>query len=102
VPKAQSDIQRWYPSREQLKDPATLEKSFRQLLTQHYDLQDRFNELHAKVNAPTQGKPSGPPPGSGPTDTQLLGLRVSPVDTATLADGATLKYSKKNGNFSFS
>jgi hypothetical protein len=98
--KAQSN-QRWFPSSEQLKDPSALERSFRQLLTQHYDLQDRFAELHAKVHTPASGKSSGPPPGSGPSDTQILGLRVAPIDTATLVDGTKLTYVKKDGSFQF-
>lgn len=43
---------------------------------------------------------SGPyPPGGGPVDTTLLGLPVQPIDASALADGATLKFSKKTGNF---
>lgn len=93
--------QRWYPSANQLKDPESIERSFRQLLTQHYDLIDRHQALVDKVNAPV-AKPTGPPPGSGPVDTQLLGLRVAPVDTDQLANGATLKWNKVNGNFEIS
>ena len=99
----QSSGQRWYPSREQLKDPVATERAFRQLLTQHYDLQDQVMAMREQLAKPAANlAPSGPPPGSGPADSMLLGLRVAPVDTATLADGATLKFSKKNGNFSFS
>jgi hypothetical protein len=96
--------QRWYPSREQLKDPESTERAFRQLLTQHYDLQDQVKGLHEKLSKSDTTAPSkgAPPPGSGPTDTQLLGLRVVPVDTQTLANGATLKFNKANGNFEFS
>lgn len=92
--------QRWFPSREQLKDPAATERAFRQLLTQHYSLVDRFNDLHAKVH---EEKPqqSGPPPGSGPVDTMLLGLRVAPIDSQVLTDGAKLTFVKKDGNFQF-
>ncbi len=96
-----SKDQRWYPSVEQLKDPKAVERSFRQLLTQHYDLQDRFVALHTRVNAIVDSKPSGPPPGSGPTDTMLLGLRVAPTDVQSLANGAVLTFSKKDGNFRF-
>lgn len=92
--------QRWYPSKEQLKDPDAVERSFRQLLTQHYDLQDRFAALHAKVHG-SASAPQGPPPGSGPTDSMILGLRVAPVDTQTLADGTKLTWVKKDGNFQF-
>ena len=100
--RVQSKGGRWFPTRQQLGDPGALERSFRQLLTQHYDLQDKFDALHAKVHAPASPAESGPPPGSGPTDTQLLGLRVAPVDVQTLADGAALKFDKKSGNFRFS
>jgi hypothetical protein len=93
---------RWFPSKEQLKDPVKLERSFRQLLSQHYDLQDRFSALHAQVQDQSSKQSSGPPPGSGPTDSMILGLRVAPVDVQTLADGAALKFSKKDGNFKFS
>jgi hypothetical protein len=102
VQRVQSKGGRWFPTQQQLSDPGALERSFRQLLTQHYVLQDKFDALHAKVHAPSPTAESGPPPGSGPTDTQLLGLRVAPVDTATLVDGATLKFDKKSGNFKFS
>jgi hypothetical protein len=74
--------------------------------SQHYALSDQFAALQSKqgttgATTPNTSASSGPPPGSGPTDTMLLGLHVAPVDTTTLADGATLKYSKKNGNFVF-
>jgi hypothetical protein len=99
--QAAQSSQRWFPSASQLKDPSALERSFRQLLTQHYDLQDRFTALHAKVNSPTDAKSSGPPPGSGPFDSMILGLRVVPVDVKTLTNGAALKFNKATGNFSF-
>ena len=98
----QSDKQqRWYPSKDQLKDPSALERTLRQVLAQHYDLQDRHAALLAKVNAPAS-KPTGPPPGSGPTDTMLCGLRVAPVDSRALANGATLKWVAADGRFKFS
>ena len=93
--------QRWYPTTQQLKDPSALERSFRQLLDQHYALQDEHNALLARVNTHVE-KPTGPPPGSGPTDTMLLGLRVEPVDSRTLANGATLKWVAADGRFKFS
>ena len=97
--------ERWYPSRNQLKDPESLERTLRQVLHQHYTLQDQFAALlkaKSVAAAPTTSAPAGPPPGSGPTDTMLCGLYVAPIDTTKLADGATLKYSKTNGNFHFS
>lgn len=92
---------RWYPTHQQLRDTPSIAAAFKQLLDQHYELADAHAKLLEKVNAPATA-PKGPPPGSGPTDTQLLGLRVSPVDTQTLANGATLKYNAVSGNFEFS
>jgi hypothetical protein len=93
-------LQRWFPSHEQLKDPVATERAFREVLTQHYALVDRFNALHQKVNAPVSQR-SEPPPGSGPSDSMLLGLRVAPIDTSTLADGTKLTWVKKEGVFKF-
>ena len=91
---------RWYPTTAQLSDPASTERTVRQILDMHYQLQDQHTALLAKVNAPA-AKPSGPPPGSGPSDSMLLGLRVLPVDANQLADGAKLQYSAADGNFQF-
>ena len=94
---------RWYPSKAQLGDPAAMERAMRQLLNQHYALQDKHDALLARVNSMGQSGERGPfPAGSGPTDTILLGLHVGPADTSTLANGATLKYVKASGNFQFS
>lgn len=93
---------RWYPTKNQLKDPEALERSLRQVLTQHYALQDRYDALAKQVAAmPEPLKPGTAPPGSGPSDTKLLGLNVEPVDVQTLANGATLKYNSGRGTFSF-
>lgn len=89
---------RWYPSAEQLKDPAALERAFRQLLKDHYSLQDKFHQLHSDMQ---KGKESPAPAGS-PAGTHILGLPVLPADPQALADGATLKYNKKSGTFVFS
>ena len=90
---------RWYPSANQLDSPEKLERAFRQLLGQHYAHVDKVNSLMM----PKEGtSSSGPPPGSGPADSMLLGLRVQPADPQALADGATLKYNKKSGTFQFS
>jgi hypothetical protein len=87
--------ERWYPTRDSLKDAAGLERSFRQLLTQHYALQDRLESMQSQQQAPAQTS------ASGPIDTKLLGLRVQPVDVKTLADGATLKWDRASGTFKF-
>ena len=100
MPQSDEQMQRWYPSKDQLKDPSALERTLRQVLKQHYDLQDEHNALLAKVNAPAS-KSAGPPPGSGPTDTMLCGLRVEPVDSRTLANGAVLTWVAKVGRFKF-
>jgi hypothetical protein len=87
---------RWFPTVEQLKDPAATERVFRQVLTQLYTLTDRLN---AMGSAPA--KPAAAAPSNGPTDSMLVGLHVAPVDTSTLADGATLQYDKAAGNLKF-
>jgi hypothetical protein len=87
--------QRWYPVSSDLKDLAGVERSFRQLLTQHYALQDRLETMQSEQQAPAQAS------ASGPIDTKLLGLRVQPIDTKTLADGATLKWDRASGTFKF-
>ena len=92
---------RWFPNSTQLNSPENLQNAFRQLLEQHYALQDHVTNLTNQISKPAGEAPSGPPPGCGPTDTQLLGLRVAPVDTKNLANGATLKYNASQGNFSF-
>jgi hypothetical protein len=102
-----SPQQRWYPSKQQLGTPEATERSFRQLLEQHYNLQDQVAAMREemakpKTTAPTTGSATAPPPGCGPADTQLLGLRVVPVDTQSLANGATLKFNKAGNNFQFS
>jgi hypothetical protein len=89
---------RWYPSREQLGDPGKLEQAFRQLLTQHYELQDRVKRMSEDR---ASGETGADTDTSGPSTTKLLGLRVAPVDVQTLADGAKLTFVKKAGNFQF-
>ena len=98
----QSKQSRWFPNSSQLKDPSSLERSFRQLLNQHYALQDAHDKLLTRVNSMAAPADSPTPAGSGPTDSMLLGLRVLPVDSNTLADGATLKFVKAQGILRFS
>ena len=88
---------RWFPTEQQLKDPKATERAFRQVLTQFYALQDRVNAM-----APGAASSAPAAQNNGPADTVLLGLRIAPVDTSTLADGATLKYDKGAGNLKFS
>lgn len=94
-----NQLSKWFPTKQQLSDPVQLERSFRQVLEQQYAIQARLDDL---VAAGAADPPGDPPAGSGPADTMILGLRVAPIDTTSLADGATLKYSKANGNFQFS
>jgi hypothetical protein len=75
--------------------------TLRQVLNQHYALTDQVNALSKQASDPPAA-PSGPPPGCGPADSQICGLRVVPVDTQKLANGATLKFNKNSGNFEFS
>lgn len=100
----QSKPNRWYPSPAQLADPSALERSLRQVLSQHYALVDRVDAMtKAAGTKPAAAATASPfPPGSGPTDTYLLGLPVTPIDVETLADGVTLKYSAKQRSFIFS
>lgn len=93
-------IDRWFPTQHQLRDPVWVERSFRQALTQQYQLEDRVRELTARIEKMSPATSSGTSQ-NGPADTKLLGLHVVPVDTRTLADGAMLKFSKANGNFYF-
>lgn len=103
---------RWFPSKQQLDTPESIERSFRQILTQHYDLQDKYDALssshaqlqsdHADVKQQLADAHAKVASAQGPSTTKLLGLHVAPVDTSTLANGATLKFSKANGNFIFS
>lgn len=97
MPQQQSKSARWYPTEQQLKDPSSLERAFRQLLTQHYALHDKFTAMQGAQGDKTTSQPTG----SGPVDTMLLGLHVAPIDTATLVDGAKLTYVKASGNLEF-
>lgn len=100
MPKAQSSG-RWYPTPDKLSKPEDIRATLKQVLDQHYALADRF-EAYRKENPPQAPAQKGAfPPGSGPSDTVLLGLRVVPVDSATLADGTKLTYVKAAGNFQF-
>jgi hypothetical protein len=100
---------RWYPSQNQLRDPVTTERSFRQVLDQLYALADSHAALTKKVagmesasSAAAKSAEKSPfPPGSGPTDSAICGLRVAPVDTASLADGTKLTFVKAANNLQF-
>jgi hypothetical protein len=88
---------RWYPNVSDLKTPEDMHRVLKQVLDQHYSFVDRVN---AQAKSTT---PAAPAAGtSGPATTKFLGLNVAPVDTATLANGATLKWDKANGTFKVS
>jgi hypothetical protein len=91
---------RWYPTKEQLKDPDSVERAFRQMLTQHYALKDQADATDAAIPKSTTSS-TGPPPGCGPTDSQICGLYVTPVDVKTMTDGVKLTYVKATGQFTF-
>lgn len=105
----QGGASRWYPTRQQLRDPVYLERSFRQTLVQQYAMQDRLAKLEEQManqgqnrnQNPGTGSGSSFPPGSGPADSMLLGLPVSPADTSTLVDGTKLTFVKAQGVFKF-
>jgi hypothetical protein len=102
--QAQSKGSHWYPTISQMSDPQSIHRMMKQVLDQFYALQDSHDKLqqaHASLQEKVSAKSSGPPPGSGPADTMLLGLRVAPVDTNSLANGAALKYNSSTNNFSF-
>jgi hypothetical protein len=86
-----------------VKDPASVQRTLKQVLDQFYALQDRHAELQSQMQTTVKGttQSKGALAGSGPTDTMLLGLRVAPVDTSTLIDGVKLTYVKAQGRFEF-
>ena len=97
----------WYPTEDQMKSPRATTQALRIVLDQFYALQDQHDKLkqaheELKSRVPATSASGGPPPGSGPTDTMVCGLPVAPIDTQTLANGATLKFVKASGNFQFS
>jgi len=95
MPRSETQ-QRWYPTKQQIAtDP---EKVIRQVLAQHYALQDAHNALLAKVNGPSAQEASS---SGGPTDTRICGLLVAPIDVKSLADGTKLTYVKAQGQFVF-
>jgi hypothetical protein len=86
---------RWYPTQNQLSAPDQLERTFRQLLQMHYEMQDRLEAMQRSQSTNTLQQ------GGGPIDTTIVGLPVQPIDSQTLADGAKLQWSKKDGMFKF-
>lgn len=103
MPQAQSkgNPAKWYPSQDQLKDPATTTRTLRVVLDRLYALQDSHVALQQSHAALQQKVAAGPAQTQGPVNTKLLGLNVEPVDTNSLANGAALKYNSARGTFSF-
>jgi len=90
----------WYPSANQLTDPAKLEQAFREVLRLHYSERGRVDGLHAKVNTPAK---LVPPPSQSQTAsiTNILGLPIFPSDTTQLADGTKLTWVAASKRFEF-
>lgn len=96
--KKEQDV-RWYPSANQLKDPQSSERSFRQLLDMFYQLHDSHTTLQAQVK---QGaNKEAVPAGNSASITRMLGLPVEPSDTTKLADGTVLTYVAATRSFKF-
>jgi hypothetical protein len=89
---------RFYPTLPQVSTPEALERTFRQTLTQQYTLTDRHDALAAKVNAPAA---SAPPTPNGPTNTKLLGLNVTPIDTNSTPYGSVPAFNPTSGQITF-
>ena len=89
-----------------VKDNNRLSNDLRIAYQQIYDIHDAHQETVKQLQQARaelenlKQRFAGPyPPGNGPLDSVLVGLPVQPIDASALADGATLKFSKKTGNF---
>ena len=98
-----SSDNRWYPVETRLTSPKQINAVLKQVLDLHYALQDKYDALQTEHSALKNGAMSASrtPPGSGPSDTMILGLRVLPIDVQTLADGTKLTFVKAQGHFEF-
>jgi hypothetical protein len=95
-------LKEWYPSTQQLKDPASVEQAFRETLRQFYEMRTRVEDLHAKVNKPkVAGTKATQLPVNTASDTKILGLPVEPSDTTQLQDGTVLTYVAATRTFRF-
>lgn len=86
--KQPSDAQRWYPH---FDDHATHE-AFRVAYDRIYELHDKLQDAHAKLDG--MAKPSQAGDAGGPSTTKIGGLRVAATPPA---DGQSLKYNAKTG-----
>lgn len=103
--KAQSNLtQNYYPTEQELKDPRSTRRVLQQVLKQHYDLARSHAEALQTVDdlKGQLARVRATPTPMGPTNSQILGLPVTPIDTNSLANGATLKWNKATGSFIFS
>src|SRR5882724_1056688 len=92
----------WYPSSNQLIDPAKLEQAFREVLRLHYAQRDKVNDLHQKVNSPTvAGTKASQVPVNTASITNILGLPIFPSDTTQLLDGTKLTWVAASRRFEF-
>ena len=91
---------RWFPSHEQLKDPQSTERSFRETLRMLYDLQDSHAALQAQIKD-RAGKEAVPAETNTASVSRLLGLPIIPSDTTQLADGTVLTYKASQRAFVF-
>jgi hypothetical protein len=101
---------KWYPSSNQLKDPQSTERSFRNLLDMFYQLQDSHAALQSHVkqngaggagNGAVGASKEAVPAGNSASITRVLGLPVEPSDTTQLADGTVLTYVAATRSFKF-
>ena len=90
---------RWYPSHDQLKDPKSTERSFRETLRMLYELQDSHAALQAQRKQ--NSKEAVPATANTASEQRFLGLPVKPSDTTQLQDGTVLTYVKGSRWFEF-
>lgn len=103
-PQSNPQQARYYPTEVDLSTPKKARAVLQQVLKQHYELADSHTVLkqqNTDLAAQVATLQRIPPPG-GPTNTQILGLPVIPIDTSSLANGATLKWDRASGSFKFS
>lgn len=118
-PRSNADAQqRWYPTGDQVKDADSIQRTLKQVLDQHYALQDQYSALKASHEGTTQATKSSATASAtasprtqitkgssamsgGPTNTTICGLPVEPIDVQTLADGTKLTFVKSQGIFKF-
>lgn len=94
----------YMPTEQDLKTPRGVRAALQQVLKQHYELADAHAKLqaaHAQTLAQVQKLAAIPPP-MGPGNSLILGIPVTPVDTNSLATGASVKWDKPSGSWKVS